>query len=141
MNKRARRERINSLKDEIRTIVFYEAPHKLVYTLKDLHEVLGNRRITLARELTKKYEEVLRCTLEEAVERYESESPRGEYVLVVEGADENQMIEDKKSEWDAMSILEHYQMYIAEGLSKKEAMKKVAQDRGMSKRDVYNALI
>ncbi|HHV28371.1 16S rRNA (cytidine(1402)-2'-O)-methyltransferase [Acetivibrio mesophilus] len=141
MNKRARRERINSLKDEIRTIVFYEAPHKLVYTLKDLYEVLGNRRITLARELTKKFEEILRCTLEEAMERYESEAPRGEYVLIVEGADEKQIMEDKKSEWNVMSIAEHYQMYIEQGLPKKEAMKKVAQDREISKRDVYNALI
>ncbi|HOP92728.1 MAG TPA: 16S rRNA (cytidine(1402)-2'-O)-methyltransferase [Acetivibrio thermocellus] len=141
MNKRARRARIDSLKDEIRTMVFYEAPHKLVYTLKDLYEVLGNRRIALARELTKKFEEILRCTLKEAIEKYENESPRGEYVLVVEGADEKQIIEDKKSEWNSMSILEHYQMYIDEGLSRKEAMKKVAQDRGISKRDVYNALI
>jgi len=133
MNKRARRERIDSLKDEIRTMVFYEAPHKLVYTLKDLYEVLGNRRIALARELTKKFEEILRCTLKEAIEKYENESPRGEYVLVVEGADEKQIIEDKKSEWNSMSILEHYQMYIDEGLSRKEAMKKVAQDRGISK--------
>ncbi|HOM02509.1 MAG TPA: 16S rRNA (cytidine(1402)-2'-O)-methyltransferase [Acetivibrio sp.] len=141
MNKRARKERINSLKDEIRTIVFYEAPHKLVYTLKDLYEVLGNRRIALARELTKKFEEVLRCTLKEAIERYESEPPRGEYVLVVEGADEKQLIEDKKNEWNLMSISEHYQIYIDQGLSKKEAMKKVADDRGISRREVYNALI
>jgi len=90
-------------------MVFYEAPHKLVYTLKDLYEVLGNRRIALARELTKKFEEILRCTLKEAIEKYENESPRGEYVLVVEGADEKQIIEDKKSEWNSMSILEHYQ--------------------------------
>lgn len=141
MNKRARKERVNLLKDEIRTIVFYEAPHKLVYTLKDLYEVLGNRRITLARELTKKFEEIARCTLKEALERFESESPRGEYVLVVEGADEKQMLEEKKSEWNVMSIVEHYQMYIEQGLPKKEAMKKVAQDRGISKREVYNTLL
>lgn len=141
MNKRVRKQRINLLKDELRTIVLYEAPHKLVYTLKDLYEILGNRRITLARELTKKFEEVVRCNLDEALLKYESESPRGEYVLVIEGADEEKILEEKKNEWDVMSLEEHYKMYIDKGMEKKEAMKKVAKDRGITRREVYNSLL
>lgn len=141
MNKRVRKQRINLLKDELRTIVLYEAPHKLVYTLKDLYEILGNRRITLARELTKKFEEVVRCNLDEALLKYESESPRGEYVLVIEGADEEKILEEKKNEWDVMSVEEHYKMYLDKGMEKKDAMKKVAKDRGITRREVYNSLL
>ncbi|MFZ5985588.1 MAG: 16S rRNA (cytidine(1402)-2'-O)-methyltransferase [Bacillota bacterium] len=141
MNKRARKERINTLKDEVRTIVFYEAPHKLTYTLKDLYDALGNRRIVLARELTKKFEEIIRCNLDEAISKYESESPRGEYVLMVEGANEEEILEANKNKWDIMSLKEHYEMYAAQGMDKKLAMKKVAEDRGISKREVYNSLI
>jgi 16S rRNA (cytidine1402-2'-O)-methyltransferase len=140
MNKRQRKDRINSLRNETRTMVLYEAPHKLIYTLKDLYEALGDRRITLARELTKKFEEVLRCSLKEAVAKYENESPRGEYVLIIEGISEEKVLEEKKSEWDAMTVEEHYEMYIAKGFEKKEAMRKVAQDRGISRRDVYKKL-
>ncbi|HPD01728.1 MAG TPA: 16S rRNA (cytidine(1402)-2'-O)-methyltransferase [Acetivibrio sp.] len=140
MNKRQRKDRINSLRDETRTMVLYEAPHKLIYTLKDLYETLGDRRITMARELTKKFEEVARCSLKEAVAKYENESPRGEFVLIIEGISEEKVLEEKKSEWDAMTVEEHYEMYIAKGFEKKEAMRKVAQDRGISRRDVYNKL-
>lgn len=141
MNKRLRKERINFLKDEIRTIVLYEAPHKLIYTLKDLYEVLGNRKITMAREMTKRFEEVIRCDLNKAVAKYDGESPRGEYVLIIEGIDEEKVLEEKKSEWDTMTVKEHCEMYIAKGFEKKEAMRKVAQDRGISRRDVYKELI
>jgi 16S rRNA (cytidine1402-2'-O)-methyltransferase len=141
MNKRQRKDRINSLRNETRTIILYEAPHKLIYTLKDLYEALGNRRITMARELTKKFEEVIRCSLKEAVAKYDDESPRGEYVLIIEGISEEKILEEKKSEWDAMTVEEHYEMYIAKGLEKKEAMRKVAQDRGISRRDVYKKLL
>lgn len=141
MNKRARRNRIRGLKSETRTMVFYEAPHKLEYTLKDLREELGNRRIVLARELTKKYEELLRCTLEEAIEKYSGESPRGEYVLVVEGLSEEAVVEEEKKQWSEVSLEEHVQSYIDLGMSKKDAMKKAAADRGLSKRDVYNQLL
>lgn len=141
MNKRSRAERIQSIREETRTLVFYEAPHKLPYTLKDLRAVLGNRRIVLARELTKKFEEFIRCTLDEAIERYENESPRGEYVLMVEGADAGELEEAKRLHWEEMSLEEHVQMYMAQGMDKKEAMKKVADDRGISKRDVYNGLL
>ncbi|MCX7749448.1 MAG: 16S rRNA (cytidine(1402)-2'-O)-methyltransferase [Clostridia bacterium] len=141
MNKRARRERIASLKNEVRTIVFYEAPHKLINTLTDLLEGLGNRRIVLARELTKKFEELIRCTLEEAIHKYSSQSPKGEFVLVLEGADEAGMEEAEKKKWDEISLEEHVERYLREGLNKKDAMKRVAEDRGISKRDVYNALL
>jgi len=141
MNKRQRKERILSIKTETRTMVFYEAPHKLVYTMKDLYEILGNRNIVLARELTKKFEEIIRCTFLEAIEKYDKESPRGEYVMMVEGEDEDGLIELRQREWDRMSIKEHYEIYIKEGSDKKEAMKKVARDRGLSRRDVYNSLI
>ncbi|MCX7708864.1 MAG: 16S rRNA (cytidine(1402)-2'-O)-methyltransferase [Clostridia bacterium] len=141
MNKRARRERIESLKKETRTMIFYEAPHKLSYTLKDLFEALGNRKIALARELTKKYEEFIRCTLEEAIARYESESPKGEFVIMLEGLEEGLLKEEKMKSWNEISIEEHLQNYISQGMSKKEAMKKVAEDRGLSKRDVYNSLL
>jgi 16S rRNA (cytidine1402-2'-O)-methyltransferase len=104
MNKRARRERILSLKNEVRTIVLYEAPHKLIYTLKDLCSILGNRNIALARELTKKYEHVIRCTIEEAIEKYTVETPRGEFVLLIEGRDEKLLMEYELSEWDKISL-------------------------------------
>ena len=141
MNKRARKERLNALKSETRTIVFYEAPHKLIYTLKDLLGTFGNRRITLARELTKKFEQVIRCTLEEAVEMYESQTAKGEFVLVVEGIDEKLVREGRREECDKLSLSEHLKVYMEQGLSKKEAMKKAAEDRGVSRRDVYRRLL
>jgi 16S rRNA (cytidine1402-2'-O)-methyltransferase len=141
MNKRARKERILSLKNEIRTIIFYEAPHKLAYTLHDLLEGLGNRRIALARELTKRFEEVIRCTLEEAILKYDTESPKGEFVLIVEGRDEKLILNEEKEKWNNIDIKEHVEIYINQGMSRKEAMKKAADDRGISKRDIYNYLL
>ncbi len=141
VNKKSRILRLNSLKEETRTMVFYEAPHKLVNTLKDMRTVLGNRRIALARELTKKFEEIVRCTLEEALARYETEAPRGEYVLVVEGMDESSAAEEVRKKWDEMTLQEHLELYMQSGMDKKQAMKKVADDRGLSKRDIYNALL
>jgi len=141
VNKRMRKERIQSLKNEVRTIVFYEAPHKLIYTLKDLYGVIGNRRIVLARELTKKFEEIIRCTLEEAIEKYSVEAPKGEFVLIVEGMNEKEEQEDKRQMWSGISLREHMEIYIKQGMSKKEAMKKVASDRGISKREIYKDLL
>lgn len=140
VNKKSRTARLNSLKEETRTMVFYEAPHKLVHTLKDMYEVWGNRRIALARELTKKFEEIVRCTLQEAIDRYERESPRGEFVLVVEGMDEASAAENVKRKWEELSLKEHLEFHIQSGMDKKQAMKKVAEDRGLSKREVYNSL-
>jgi 16S rRNA (cytidine1402-2'-O)-methyltransferase len=141
MNKRARKDRIVSLKKEVRTIILYEAPHKLLYTLKDLYEMLGDRNIVIARELTKRFEQVLRCTVAEAIELYESSSPKGEFVLILEGISENEIIEEEINKWNDVSLEEHYNMYIKKGLDKKEATKKVAEDRGLSKREVYNNLL
>ncbi len=141
MNKRSRRERLASLKNEVRTIVFYEAPHKLIHTLKDLYEAFGNRKVVFARELTKRFEEIIRCELKEAIDKYEAQSPKGEFVVMVEGISEDEITENHKKSWDNMSLEEHLDLYIGEGLDKKDAMKKVAEDRGISKREVYKALL
>lgn len=141
INKRVRSERLQSIKDDTRTLVFYEAPHKLIYTLKDLRAAFGNRRIALARELTKKFEEIVRCTLDEAIDKYNKEAPKGEFVLILDGADEQLLEEAKMSSWNAISLEEHVRKYTDSGLDRKEALKKVADDRGISKRDVYNSLL
>ncbi len=141
MNKRQRRERLEELKNEVRTIVLYEAPHKLIYTLNDLYNALGDRRIVIARELTKKFEQVVRCTLSEAISLYSNESPKGEFVLVLEGADKKELIDAERKKWDGISLKEHVDMYMEQGFSRKESIKKVAEDRGLSKREVYNSLI
>lgn len=141
MNRKSRNERLRSIVNDTRTLVFYEAPHKLIHTLRDLYSVLGNRRISIARELTKKFEEVIRCSLEEAIARYGTESAKGEFVLIVEGADEKRLEEDKKKNWEGLTLKEHLELHMNGGLPKKDAIKKVAEERGLSKRDVYNALI
>lgn len=141
MNKRTRGERLQSLREDTRTLVFYEAPHKLIHTLKDLREAFGNRRISLARELTKRFEEIIRCTLDEAIEKYERDTPKGEFVLILEGADEQVLKEAEKSSWIGISLAEHVRRYTDSGLDRKDAMKKVADERGISKRDVYNSLL
>ena len=141
MNKRARRERLESISRETRTMVFYEAPHKLIYTLKDLRCALGNRKTAIARELTKKFEEVWRTTLDEAVDRYENEAPKGEFVIIIEGADERELQEAEMKSWESISLEEHVRMYMDSGFDKKEAMKKAAEYRGISKREVYKGLI
>jgi 16S rRNA (cytidine1402-2'-O)-methyltransferase len=141
MNKRMRQERLKQLKDESRTIIFYEAPHKLPYTLKDMYNAWGNRRIALARELTKRYEEVIRCSLFEAMERYQNETPKGEFVVIIEGQDQEILIEIERDKYTNISIEEHVNMHVEAGLSKKDAIKKVADDRGIIKRDVYNVVM
>lgn len=141
MNKRMRTERLKSIKDDTRTLVFYEAPHKLIHTLRDLREIMGNRHISLARELTKVHEEVIRCTLDEAIEKYEAQPPKGEYVLVLEGANQKAVEEAKIASWNELSLEEHIKYYTDNGIDRKEALKKVASDRGISKREVYNSLL
>lgn len=118
------------------TIIFYEAPHKLKSTLKAMLEVLGNRKITIHRELTKKFEENLRMTLNEANSFYEENEPRGEFVLIVEGADESSFI----ASFEDISIEEHVRMLMDEGLDKKQAIKKCAELRSLPKREVYNII-
>jgi len=141
MNKKIRQERLKQLKEELRTIIFYEAPHKLAHTLKDIYTAWGDRRIALARELTKRYEEIIRCSLFEAMERYQNETPRGEFVIIIEGQDEKVLIESERDKYTNISIEEHVQMYTEAGLTKKEAIKKVADERGIIKRDVYNTVM
>ena len=140
-DKKEREEILSELVTETRTIILYEAPHKLKKTLKDLYEVLGNRRISLCRELTKKHETNFCTTLEDAVAYYDTEEPKGEFVLVVEGADRFALKEKEIQKFLSMSISEHVAYYMNQNLDKKEAMKKVAKDRGVSKRDIYQALL
>lgn len=132
---------LEELKNETRTIVIYEAPHRLVRTLKELKDALGNRSITLCRELTKKYEEADKTTIDGAIEKYNEKEPKGEFVLVIEGKSQEEIKEEKRKQWEDMSIEEHMEYYVNQGNDKKAAMKLVAKDRGVSKRDIYNALI
>lgn len=133
---------LESLKNEHRTIIMYEAPHHLIRTLSELSEVLGaDRKITLCKELTKRFENVFPTTIGGALSFYESEEPKGEFVLVIEGKSVEEIKAEQISRWETMSIEDHVQMYIDEGMDKKEAMKKAALDRGVSKRDIYQALI
>ncbi len=135
--KKERSKVLDRLKNETRTMVLYEAPHHLIATLEELRKIFGGeRRISLCREMTKRYEEVIRTTIEEAI----SMEPKGEYVLVIEGRSEKELEEEKQDRFLAMSLEEHMQMYLSQGKDKKEAMKLVAKDRGISKRDVYNML-
>ncbi len=131
---------LGDLKEESRTMILYEAPHHLVKTLQELYETLGNRRITLCRELTKKFETVLPTTLEEALAKYQTEEPRGEYVLVMEGKSFTQKKEEAIKSWEEMSIEEHMAYYEAQGMDSKTAMKQVAKDRGVGKREIYSYL-
>ncbi len=131
---------LRELAQESRTIVLYEAPHHLTRTLEELYQTLGQRRITLCRELTKKFETVMPTTLEEALERYRSEEPRGEYVLVLEGKSLEQKRREDIAAWENMSVEEHMEHYLRQGLDHKSAMKQVAKDRGVGKRDIYQQL-
>ena len=133
---------LQEIERETRTIIMYEAPHRLLKTLKMLSERLGKeRRITVCRELTKRHETAFATTLEEACAYYNEQPPKGECVLVIEGRSREQIAQEEKAQWEEMSIEEHMEHYLSQGIDKKEAMKKVAKDRGASKRDIYNALI
>ncbi len=128
---------IQDLKERQETLIFYEAPHRLIKTLEFLYENLGNRKIAICRELTKLYEEIIRLPLEDAIKYYNEKEPRGEYVLVVEGKSEEEIKREEEKEWENITIEEHIKKYMKEGLSKKEAIKKTAKDRGMAKSEVY----
>lgn len=140
-DKKDRARILEEMKRETRTMVMYEAPHKLKKTLAELMEALGDRHITLAREITKKHETIEPMMLSQAIARYEEEDPRGEFVIVIEGLDVKKLEEEKKSSFEAMSVEEHVQMYVDKGMSKKDAIKQAAVDRGVPKRDVYNAVM
>lgn len=134
-------EIIEELKTETRTIIIYEAPHRLLKTLKLLYQNLGEKRITVCRELTKKHEQIFGTTLSEAVAFYGENEPKGECVLILEGCDRKALKEEEQKSWDDISIEDHMKLYENQGMDKKSAMKMVAKDRGMSKRDVYALLL
>ncbi len=140
-DKKERKRILNELRDETRTIIIYEAPHHLTGTLKELREALGDRRITLCRELTKKFEEIIPTTMDKAIERYTDSEPRGEYVLVIEGISYKEADMQQTLKYADMSVEEHMNMYISEGMDEKQAMKAVASDRGISRREVYQAVL
>lgn len=140
-DKKERRSILSALEGETRTLILYEAPHRLVKTLRELYETLGDRRMSVCRELTKKHETIFRTSLEQAVRYYETHEPKGECVLVIEGKSLQKIQEETRKQWEQMTIQEHMEHYMSQGTEKKEAMKKVAKDRGISKREVYQALL
>ena len=141
-DKKERRRILDEVCTETRTLIFYEAPHRLVKTLRELENTLGShRRITVCRELTKKYETVYSDSLGGAVRYYEEVPPKGECVLVLEGKSQEEVEEEQKKGWMPLSVEEHLQIYLNQGMDKKEAMKRTAKDRGVSKRDIYQEMI
>ena len=133
---------LEELKTETRTIIIYEAPHHLVRTLQELSDALGgDRRLTICRELTKRHEEKLQMTLADSLSYYEVNEPRGEYVLIIAGRSREEMKKEEQAGWETLSLEEHMAHYESQGIDRKEAMKRVAKDRGVSKRDIYQALL
>lgn len=140
-DKKERQQVLEELKNDTRTVICYEAPHRLVKTLKELLEALGNRRITICRELTKKHETVFATKIEDALAYYDVQEPKGECVMVIEGKSREEIRSEEKARWEEMSMEEHMELYLGQGMDKKSAMKQVAKDRGIGKRDVYQALL
>ena len=141
-DKKEHQEVLKELQEETRTMILYEAPHRLLKTLKELEEVFGSdRKLTVCRELTKKHETAFQTTFSEAIAHYEATEPRGECVLVIEGKSREQIRQEEVNKWEEMSLEEHMDFYTKQGIDRKEAMKRVAKDRGMAKRDVYKALL
>lgn len=140
-DKKERKFILDSLKTETRTTIIYEAPHHLKSTLAELYSYIGNRKITLCRELTKLHETIQQMTLESAMEYYNTTAPKGEYVMVIEGISHRQLEEQSIQEWEKITIQEHMDIYLTQGMDKKSAMKQVAADRGIPKREVYNSLL
>ncbi len=136
-DKKEKAEILEELREETRTIILYEAPHRLVKTLREIYDTVGERKITLCRELTKKFETILPTTLEGALAYYEEEEPRGEYVLVLEGRSRLAIKEEERLAFQEMTVEEHMAYYEKEGMDKKSAMKQVAKDRGVTKREIY----
>lgn len=141
VDKKERRAVLEELREETRTTIIYEAPHRLLRTLQELLEALGDRRLTVCKELTKKHEASFETTLADAVVHYGQNEPRGEYVLVMEGRSRASMKEEKQKNFQEMSLTEHMKLYEDQGLGRKDAMKQVAKDRGVGKREIYQALL
>ena len=140
-DKKERSVILEDLKKETRTIVLYEAPHRLKKTLRELLDVMGDRDITVCKELTKRHEKKLQGTLQEVVDYYEEHDPRGEYVLILAGKPETERQEEEQKKWESMTIQAHMAIYEQQGIDRKSAMKRVAKDRGIPKREVYQALL
>ncbi len=141
-DKQERKDILAELENETRTIILYEAPHRLKKTLAELADVFGeDRRLSVCKELTKRYENVFLTTFAEAIEYYDNAEPKGEYVLVIEGKSRSEIKAEQQAQWETMSVVEHVDMYISSGMDKKEAMKAAAKDRGVSKRDIYNEYV
>ena len=140
-DKKERQAVLAELVNETRTIILYEAPHRLLKTLNELLEALGNRKMTLCRELTKKHETAFVSTIADILKFYETQEPKGECVLVIEGKSREELVQEERARWEEMTIEEHMEVYLSQGMDKKEAMKAVAKDRGVSKRDIYQALL
>lgn len=138
-DKKERAMVLAELAEETRTIVLYEAPHHLLRTLEELRERIGNRRITVCRELTKKYEEAKQSFIDDRIEYYRQTKPKGEYVLVIQGKSFEEKVKEERESWLEFTVAEHLDFYVGKGMNKKDAMKQVAKDRGISKRDVYQA--
>lgn len=140
-DKKERKDILEALKTETRTIILYEAPHHLKATLNELFETLGDRQASICKELTKIHETVFLTTLSKAITYYETHAPRGEYVIVIEGIPNEILKKEEQEKWQAMSIPDHLSFYMEQNIPKKEAMRMVAKDRGVSKRDIYQALL
>lgn len=139
--KKEREEVLQEMAGETKTLVVYEAPHRLLKTLKELREALGERNLTICREMTKSHEEKLLMTLSEAVNYYEENKPRGEFVLVIEGKSKGEIKKQEREAWENVSLKEHMAVYEEKGMTKKDAMKAVAKDRGVTKREIYQELL
>ena len=140
-DKKERKQILASLENETRTIILYEAPHRLIKTLEEIFQILGDRRLTICKELTKKHENTFLTSISEALLYYKEKEPRGEYVLVIEGKSFQELEKENQEEYEQYSIEEHMDLYLSKGMDKKQAMKQVAKDRGISKREVYQALL
>ena len=140
-DKKEKQAVLEELKEETRTTILYEAPHRLVRTLEELYETLGERRVTICRELTKKHETAFLTTLSQALSYYKDNDPKGECVIVMEGRSRREMEEEKQREWENMTLEEHMKIYENQGMNRKDAMKAVAKDRGVSKREIYQKLL
>ena len=140
-DKKERKAVLEELKNETRTIILYEAPHHLVGTLEELKEALGDRQVTLCRELTKKHETAFHNTLQGLLDYYREQKPLGECVLVIRGKSREELQQESQASWEEISIEEHMEIYENQGMPRKEAMKQVAKDRGVTKRDIYQALL
>ncbi len=140
-DKKEKQKILSDLKNDTRTTILYEAPHRLLKTLKELESAIGDRRITVIRELTKRHETVWQTTLTEAAAIYEGQEPKGEFVIVLEGKSGEELEAEKKDQWGLITVSEHMKLYLEKGIEKKEAMRIVAKDRGIGKRAVYQTLI